>query len=120
MSETHRLNKHWELIHYDYVLERGFRRRGYGMPYTNSIVKRHVKGLFMILGMKKPCMKCPLTILGEMLFCGPIPTGCVVCRDFVGIGEYKSGKVCPCHVLGKEEAVKRTWLALEEGGWLDD
>lgn len=43
---------------------------------------------------------------------------CALCGSFVGISE--DGDGCPCKVLGKHEAIKRTWLALEAGGWLDD
>jgi len=40
---------------------------------------------------------------------------CSICQSFVGL---RSG--CPCITLGKEEAIKRTWLALEEGGYLEE
>jgi hypothetical protein len=44
---------------------------------------------------------------------------CKMCNDFLGIvsdGGFMF--VCPCNELGGDEAVKRTWIALEEGGYL--
>ena len=42
---------------------------------------------------------------------------CVLCREFVGMKEENK---CPCDALGKHEAIKHTWLALEEKGYLDE
>lgn len=41
--------------------------------------------------------------------CQPV---CDICALFVNTNG------CPCIMLGKQEAIKRTWLALEEGGFI--
>ena len=40
---------------------------------------------------------------------------CVVCKDFLNLDADAS---CPCGALGENEAVKASWLALEEKGYL--
>ncbi|KKN31165.1 hypothetical protein LCGC14_0826740 [marine sediment metagenome] len=45
----------------------------------------------------------------------PRKTVCTTCKGFIGM-EYNYG--CPCVHLGVEEAIKRTWLALEQKGYL--
>jgi len=40
---------------------------------------------------------------------------CRLCKTFIKVPITDS---CPCLALGKEEAVKRTWIALEEKGYL--
>jgi len=40
---------------------------------------------------------------------------CAICKGFVGLD---SNKKCPCQELGKEEAIKRTWIALEAKGYI--
>jgi len=39
---------------------------------------------------------------------------CYECADFVNV----PNENCPCNVLGCQEAIKRTWLALEEKGFI--
>ena len=46
-----------------------------------------------------------------------------MCNDFVSTGRGASGVLggpCPCKLLGHDEAVRRTWIALEEGGYNND
>ena len=80
-----------------------------------DIEKEHVENLFDILGHEEPCSWCPSD--GESFYCW-------TCWTFIG-GVYSVKRMndgerfCPCHVLGKEEAIKRTWLALEEKGYTD-
>lgn len=42
---------------------------------------------------------------------------CAICRGFLGLTFAR--RRCLCNALGTKEAVKRTWLALEEGGYLE-
>jgi len=39
---------------------------------------------------------------------------CEICKHFVGCGE----NGCPCIVFGEQEAIKRTWIALEAKGYI--
>jgi len=94
----------------------------------------HAKRIIKLLESPKACFKCPgQTTFGPNLYVAPrsipstitdeeeIPVSilprevCLVCRTFVGLLFTDN---CPCNALGKEEAVKRTWLALEEKGYI--
>ena len=92
------------------------------MEYTEEI---HAKALLTLFDFKKPCEGCPFPF-GRT---APLVPGqeCVICRQFIGM-PYKGASVleamdslekCPCYILGKNEAGKRTWLALEEKGYLE-
>jgi len=90
--------------------------------------KEHAERMLQILSMPNPCMKCPafvdLTVDyydndGYFIY-GDYPryTGvCKICKKFIGFGD-KELNGCPCTELGKEEAIKFTWLALEEKGYI--
>lgn len=41
-----------------------------------------------------------------------------ICRPFIGIDGEEYVASCPCYVFGCEEAAKRTWIALEERGFI--
>ena len=79
--------------------------------------KRHAKNLLILLeNAVKPCSLCPVD------YADRYPNSfvrrdkyCPVCLKFVG-GSHDGS--CPCIILGKSEAVKRTWLALEEKGYI--
>ncbi|KKM75043.1 hypothetical protein LCGC14_1394220 [marine sediment metagenome] len=44
---------------------------------------------------------------------------CFICTEFLGLRHYTPmGEYCPCHRLGTKRAVKLTWLALKEKGYL--
>ncbi len=87
------------------------------MEYTEEV---HAKRLLGMLKRKDPCLCCPATrqynikskpIAGvESYFIGC--SACKICRKFVDTDG------CPCHRLGKTEALKRTWEALEEKGYI--
>lgn len=82
--------------------------------------KEHAKSLVELLGKKDHCLSCPevasISTQTERLRCG-------LCRSFIGLPKdftaLISYRKCPCHALGAEEATKRTWIALEEKGYLD-
>jgi hypothetical protein len=83
-------------------------------------VKVHAQRLLKMLNRPNPCLCCPaqrkLAIGGYARdLWNQNSRPCTICRAFVGI---KKG-MCPCfHFSDKAEAIKRTWLALEEGGWI--
>jgi hypothetical protein len=83
--------------------------------YTKEI---HIDRLTRMLKRKKPCDCCPASknYLGgpwnELWANAPDREICNICRGFVGLSAY--GYQCPCHSLGQEEALRRTYLALEK------
>lgn len=83
------------------------------MEYTE---KEHAERLLEMLSHNKPCDHCP----GKDL---PPEIACSACNSFLPgydldlINKTAIG-TCPCHVLGQQEAIKRTWLALEAKGYI--
>uniref|UniRef100_A0A6H1ZSC7 Uncharacterized protein n=1 Tax=viral metagenome TaxID=1070528 RepID=A0A6H1ZSC7_9ZZZZ len=91
--------------------------------YTDAI---HAKRLLKMLEKKNPCGCCPPA---KRFSAGENPNGgwlnqkhkaCQVCQNFVGlkIKWWFDGNKCPCQRVGKKRAIKRTWLALEEKGYI--
>ncbi len=91
--------------------------------YTEAI---HAKRLIGMLKKKNPCECCPAGRRYKVRDNNSMGWGgfnardtyrnreyCKICKRFVGIK-----KSCPCHQFGKKEAIRRTWLALEEKGYL--
>ena len=84
------------------------------MEYTVDI---HAKRLLKILSKKEPCEWCPAAPYYDPNVLCDIPYDnipCEICRDFVGCS-YR----CPCIYFGHEKAIKLTWMALEESGYLE-
>ena len=107
------------------------------MEYTEEI---HVRRLKKLLNLENPCdmttkPSCPaekdlkwkydniktIERRGQRIFeyrvDGYKNSPCNVCCGFISM---MNKGVCPCRELGKHEAIKRTWLALEEKGYLDE
>uniref|UniRef100_A0A6M3IPF8 Uncharacterized protein n=1 Tax=viral metagenome TaxID=1070528 RepID=A0A6M3IPF8_9ZZZZ len=84
--------------------------------YTERI---HVQRLIKMLNKKDPCNCCPAAYyyaghnLPYIMWDIDKQNPCVVCTKFVEIYE-TIGAYCPCNVLGKERAIKRTWEMIEE------
>ena len=77
-------------------------------PYT---IAEHVKNLKILLQHENLCNRCPAafyTLSGINFHVN----ACSVCQEFVGLRYSVTG--CPCYVLGKEKAIKRTLIAIEE------
>ena len=79
-------------------------------------IEQHVKNLKEMLKAENPCRFCP----SQLKFFAPWiehKNNCKVCNDFIGLYAwfyFKRIFPCPCHRLGKEEAIKRTLIAIEE------
>ena len=101
-------------------------------PYTQD---EHARHLLKLLENQDPCDKCVATFCHQTPepFFGRYRSGihiwgiyqydiCKVCVEFVG---YTANFInpeeswCPCHMLGEDEAIKQSWIALEDGGYLD-
>jgi len=76
--------------------------------YTEAI---HAKMLLKMLEKKRPCWECPANEIPTNKQC------CTVCQRFVGL-KYINEICCPCNRLGGKRAIKRTWLALKEKGYI--
>ena len=83
----------------------------------------HAENLIKILEEENTCSKCPGTYGGTYL-----SNTCYICTKFVKIKHTQFMSValsnpsltsCPCNYLGEKEAIKRSWIALEEKGYLD-
>ena len=76
------------------------------MEYTEA---DHAEKLLMMLERERGnvCTECPASHILMSI-------SCPVCLAFVGMGEYE---YCPCLEIG-HEAIKRTWIALEEKGYI--
>ena len=94
--------------------------------YTEKI---HAKRLLAILEKKDTCDCCPA---GKRYSSSQLRSNwvnmddiCCICQTFVGL-KYVSheecflyGKrVCPCYRFGRKKAIKRSWEALEEKGYI--
>ena len=89
------------------------------MKYDND---EHARRLLMMLETDSPCDddNCPAEI-DVVVYCSMEVKN--ICKGFIDLAprltnEYRY-TFCPCHALGSEEAIKRTWLALEAKGYLD-
>ena len=79
----------------------------------------HAHRLLAMLELKEPCLNCA----GQFGTTTALMTvrECSLCRSFVQLPPIKHKlrqSHCPCHVLGEKEALKRTWITLEEWGYL--
>ena len=101
--------------------------------YKNYDEKEHAKCLLKILEKNNPCSHCQLGYANDYNLwkidsyseCELIPFYvhcCSICHVFINMdkitGEEFAIDKCPCYVLGKAEAIKRTWIALEEKGYI--
>ena len=78
-------------------------------PHYRISEEEHAKALLFILEDSEPlCETCPhpLTLAFR---------SCPTCKTFIGLPNLTG---CPCRVLGKTEAAKLSWLALEEKGYI--
>lgn len=79
----------------------------------NYGIKEHSKGLIKILERENTHMLCPQPPQRGGI---KLAKGCYICRKFIG---YDGTTGCPCRVFSPEEAIKRSWIALEDGGHLE-
>lgn len=79
--------------------------------YTET---EHAANLLKMLELPNICTNCPANDLLVLEGREPI---CIICTNFIGYDREESD-LCPCHALGETEAIKRTWIALEEKGYI--
>lgn len=98
--------------------------------YTEKI---HAERVLKILEKPNTCDRCPanlkFTIDNDVKLRAFMwkNSPCQLCNDFIGIGETAHVNTlplfdiypCPCKALGSHEALKRTWLKLEELGYVE-
>jgi hypothetical protein len=86
------------------------------MEYTKDV---HARRLLKMLNKKDPINCCPAQkyfVAGSKFLDDTRDNHgrfscCNICLDFVNL---KITDGCPCYKLGISEAIKRTWIALEE------
>jgi len=88
--------------------------------YTEKI---HATRLLKMLEKKDPCVCCPAALqfnggaaAGEMWSKSYEFSPCDICREFLGFSDRYD---CPCYHLGGKDAIKHTWIQLEEKGYLE-
>lgn len=95
--------------------------------------KKHAERLIKLLENPRPCDRC-VAVYGNNLniacFIDNIWKNdntdkevCSICLQFIDLNTEKrhdkSESWYPCHKLGEKEALKKSWIALEEKGYLD-
>ena len=85
--------------------------------YTEAVHAQRVK---KVIEKKRPCDHCPAQpryVLLRVFDAWEESQSfvCKICKNFIGL---EPSIFCPCGELGPKEAVRRTWLALEEKGYL--
>ena len=77
--------------------------------------KKYVESLRDLLKLTNPCTCCPQgAYLRSKNY---VDDSCKACRSFISTRPRKVNMMledCPCHILGKEEALKRAALAIEQ------
>jgi len=86
--------------------------------YTERI---HASRLLKMLEKKNPCLCCPAAVDFNGSECPKelwkdTTNPCDICMNFVGASNFF--KRCPCHNFGQKQAIKTTWIALEEKGYI--
>jgi hypothetical protein len=82
---------------------------------------KHAKALIKLLEKPDACLRCPHQIRIHEYHtnrsrCESI---CRECLQVVGLEQTDRVDTCPCPEIGPHEAIKRTWITLEEEGHLD-
>jgi len=90
--------------------------------YTEKI---HAERLIKMMERPNPCICCPAAPYYngsksvDELWANQEP--CSICCEFLKYDWWwysPFSAICPCSHLGKETAIKRTWITLEEKGYL--
>lgn len=84
------------------------------MKYTKKL---HIEGLKLLLLQKNPSHYCPASLIeikynhfSDIQYLDDHV--CPICRKFINIDSTLYD--CPCNILKKGEAFKRTWIKLEK------
>jgi len=90
--------------------------------YPTYTTKYHAYRLSLMLRRENPCNCCPAskgfsceTPCLILILWSSSSDPCKICRTFIGLDPNPdSGPYCPCRVLGKKEALRRTRKALKK------
>lgn len=104
------------------------KNKGDGMKYTEKI---HARRLLWILNKKNPCLCCPAAPKFSIAhhdspdeLWSSDSDSCKICQEFIGMEVERPNSTekvyasCPCNNMSTHEVLKRTWLALEEKGYI--
>lgn len=81
--------------------------KGKGFSVKKYVEASHINALLELISQPESCSICPYLLQNKF----PSADDCATCLSFVNAIDW-----CPCNYFGPHEALKRTYLKLEEIG----